>query len=95
MKIPSFEEALINEYLKDPYGVQPTALWKTLKGLGNFKYEYSMNSGKTIVLELLSRLKYIADFTTVSGEVDNKTNPERLYRRCGFQGDVIWYVLRR
>ncbi|WBW96951.1 GNAT family N-acetyltransferase [Oceanirhabdus sp. W0125-5] len=51
--------------------------------------------GKTLVLELLNRLKDIADFTTVSGEVDNKTNPERLYRRCGFEGEDIWYVLRR
>lgn len=261
MKITSFQEALISEYIKDPCGVQPTAIWKTLKGLDNFKYKYSMNCGnvlflkiwnnnmlhtlwskdlesinfneneikqfnmmilkgkqfndgmkdewtsiepyfklshchehiqevkvpegfyirnvdiepeleqvselicncyehikpditevkkwtkhevfndnlwiwiidkntekpaalgiaevdssiregvlewiqvlpeyqgkklgKAIVLELLNRLKDRADFTTVSGEVDNKSNPEKLYRRCGFQGNDIWYVLRK
>lgn len=26
------------------------------------------------------------DFVTVSGVVDNITNPERLYRSCGFEG---------
>lgn len=51
--------------------------------------------GKALVAELLDRLKPYADFTTVSGEIDNKTNPERLYRSCGFYGDDVWYVLRR
>lgn len=51
--------------------------------------------GKALVLELLSRLKGRADFTTVSGEVDNVTNPERLYRSCGFEGDDVWWLLRR
>jgi hypothetical protein len=34
-----------------------------------------------------------ADFVTVSGRVDNRTNPERLYRRCGFEGNDVWCVL--
>ncbi|MFA5524645.1 MAG: hypothetical protein WDA24_09850 [Tissierellales bacterium] len=37
----------------------------------------------------------IAEFTTVSGEVDNDTNPERLYRSCGFYGDDVWWLLRK
>ena len=53
------------------------------KGLGQF-----------IVNELLQRMKEKADFVTVSGEVDNKTRPERLYRRCGFTGTDVWHILR-
>jgi len=51
--------------------------------------------GKILVLELLKRLEGRAEFTTVSGEVDNETNPERLYRRCGFVGNDVWWLLRR
>lgn len=51
--------------------------------------------GKVLVLELLNRLKGRVEFTTVSGEADNETNPERLYRSCGFYGDDIWWLLRR
>ncbi|MCL2855487.1 MAG: GNAT family N-acetyltransferase [Defluviitaleaceae bacterium] len=48
--------------------------------------------GRMVVNELLSRLKGQVDFVTVSGQVDNTTNPQGLYRRCGFVGDDIWYV---
>lgn len=48
-----------------------------------------------LVAELLKRLKPYANFTTVSGEVDNITNLERLYKSCGFVGDDIWHALRR
>lgn len=50
--------------------------------------------GQVIVNELLVRLKSKAFFTTVSGRVDNITNPERLYRKCGFTGDDIWHILK-
>ncbi|ASA78180.1 N-acetyltransferase [Thermococcus sp. 5-4] len=50
--------------------------------------------GKALVFELLRRLKDAA-FTTVSGQLDNRTNPEALYRRCGFEGNDVWLVLRR
>lgn len=48
--------------------------------------------GKMIVSELLSRM-VDADFATVSGKIDNPTNPERLYRSCGFVGNDIWHIL--
>jgi GNAT superfamily N-acetyltransferase len=51
--------------------------------------------GKAIVLELLVRLYERAAFVTVSGRVDSLTSPERLYRRCGFHGNDVWWVLRR
>jgi len=51
--------------------------------------------GEYIVLELLNRLYGRVEFTTVSGEVESQTNPESLYRRCGFRGDDVWWLLRR
>jgi len=51
--------------------------------------------GERIVLELLNRLYGRVEFTTVSGEVESQTNPEGLYRRCGFRGDDVWWLLRR
>lgn len=50
--------------------------------------------GKLIVNELLSRMA-TADFATVSGKVDNPTNPEKLYRSCGFVGNDIWHILTK
>lgn len=51
--------------------------------------------GQTIVNEILNRMKGKAIFVTVSGEVDNKTNPEALYRKCGFTGDDIWHIMTK
>jgi GNAT superfamily N-acetyltransferase len=51
--------------------------------------------GTALVSELLRRVAGRVAFTTVSGELDNVTNPEALYRRCGFTGDDVWWVLRR
>jgi len=53
-----------------------------------------MGIGKCIVQELLSRLEKRVNFTTVAGEVDNTTNPEALYRSCGFKGSDIWWMFR-
>ncbi len=50
--------------------------------------------GRLLVQELLSRLGSRAVFVTVSGEVDNTTNPEALYRACGFTGKDEWWALR-
>ncbi len=50
--------------------------------------------GKLIVNQLFYRMKS-ADFATVSGKVDNATNPERLYRKCGFVGNDIWHILHK
>lgn len=55
----------------------------------------NLKLGQAVVNKLLFYLADKADFVTVSGEVDNKTNPERLYRRCGFQGNDIWHILKR
>lgn len=45
-----------------------------------------------LVTHLLSNLKPKANFVTVSGQVDNKTNPQSLYKKCGFKGNDIWVI---
>ena len=51
--------------------------------------------GQLIVTELLFRMIDVADFATVSGKVDNMTNPEALYRKCGFAGNDVWHILHK
>ncbi len=51
--------------------------------------------GKALVNELLNRIALSGKFTSVSGEVDNVTQPERLYRACGFVGERIWHIYKR
>jgi len=51
--------------------------------------------GKQIVYELLRRLEGRATFTSVAGQMDNQTQPEKLYRSCGFEGNDLWHVLRK
>lgn len=51
--------------------------------------------GSYVVWELLRRMKDRAEFVTVSGQCRNPANPEGLYRRCGFTGSDVWYVLRK
>lgn len=48
--------------------------------------------GKALVCEALRRMQ--GDFVTVSGDLDNKTSPELLYRSCGFTGDDLWHIVR-
>lgn len=50
--------------------------------------------GRYIVSALLWRMRASADFATVSGQRNNPTNPEALYRKCGFTGNDVWYVLK-
>lgn len=48
--------------------------------------------GKLIVNALINRLSKIADFITVSGRLENISNPIKLYTDCGFEGNDIWYM---
>lgn len=52
-------------------------------------------AGQFIVNELLRRMAGQAKFATVSGRLRNSTNPERLYRKCGFCGEDVWHVLTK
>lgn len=51
--------------------------------------------GTYVVTELLTRMARKARFATVSGQVNNPSNPENLYRKCGFQGNDVWHILRK
>lgn len=51
--------------------------------------------GRYIVSELLWRMKGSARFATVSGKCNNPSNPESLYRKCGFKGNDLWHILRK
>lgn len=49
--------------------------------------------GRAIVTELVNRVADHVSFTTVSGEMESEHQPELLYRRCGFKGGDIWWLL--
>lgn len=52
--------------------------------------------GRYVVSKLLRRMKEQgANFATVSGQCHNPSNPEKLYRKCGFAGADVWYILPR
>lgn len=51
--------------------------------------------GRFVVNELLFRLKNRADFVTVSGRMNNPTDPYALYLNCGFENPVIWHVIQK
>ena len=48
-----------------------------------------------LVNELLLRMKPMARFATVSGQVNNLSSPEKLYRKCGFVGNDVWHILKK
>jgi len=50
--------------------------------------------GSALVCELLRRLAAQVAFITVSGEQAN-AQALALYRRCGFEGDDIWWLLEK
>ena len=51
--------------------------------------------GQLTVNYLLSKMQGVAKFATVSGKMNNSSNPERLYRRCGFTGTDSWHILTK
>jgi len=51
--------------------------------------------GKSIVNELLNRMRNKVKFVTVSGRLDNPSNPMELYKHCCFTGNDIWHVLTK
>jgi ribosomal protein S18 acetylase RimI-like enzyme len=49
--------------------------------------------GRAVVNELLRRSSGRSDFVTVSGEADNTSRPDLLYRACGFKGSDLWWLM--
>jgi len=90
---------IIDEISRKPAGLG-IAEYDPVIGEGSLEWiqiltEYrGQGLGKAIVYELLRKLEGRAQFTTVSGPVDNRTQSEMLYRSCGFEGEDIWWVLR-
>lgn len=58
-------------------------------------YCRKMGIGSCVVQELLLLMKKRANFATISGRCNNFTHPEALYRKCGFEGNDIWHILRK
>lgn len=50
--------------------------------------------GRYVVNELLFRMRNSADFATVSGRLNNASNPFALYQSCGFRDPVIWHIVQ-
>lgn len=93
-------------FIRDKEGNKPVALGiadldKELKELKEGILEWiqvlpeyrAKGFGQVIVNELLVRLKEKADFVTVSGQCMSESKPEKLYRRCGFEGNDVWHVM--
>jgi GNAT superfamily N-acetyltransferase len=55
----------------------------------------SLGLGTMLVQELVYRLEQKVAFTTVTGQVKNPCEPDHLFRRCGFAGHDVWWVLHR
>ena len=37
----------------------------------------------------------LAPCRTASGQCNNASTPEKLYRRCGFTGNDVWHIFRK
>jgi ribosomal protein S18 acetylase RimI-like enzyme len=48
-----------------------------------------------LICELQRRVEGLVAFTTAAGRLDNATHPEEVYRRCGFEGQDRFWVLRK
>ncbi len=46
-----------------------------------------------LICKALKTMRVFADFATVSGDCDNPTAPEKVYRHCGFSGEDVWHIL--
>ncbi len=51
--------------------------------------------GKALTFEVLRRIGERAVFTSVAGVVEDRDNPGAFFRRCGFSGNDVWWLLSR
>jgi len=51
--------------------------------------------GGCLVSEMIRRVQDDVTLITVSGRIDEPDSPEEFYRRYGFTGDDVWWILRR
>jgi GNAT superfamily N-acetyltransferase len=50
--------------------------------------------GRELVLELISCMKKMVDFITVTDRLHNPYDSQKLFRRCGFEGNDVWYIIK-
>lgn len=55
----------------------------------------SRGYGQALINALLVKMKDKASFVTVSGNAQNKKDPEKVYRICGFTGNDYWYICKK
>lgn len=51
--------------------------------------------GRFVVSELLWRMRDKADFVTVSGRLNDASDPLALYKSCGFSDMAVWHILKK
>lgn len=84
------EEIMIGAIVVDYDKVTKEAIIEWIQVLPEYR---RLGLASALINNSLECLRDIADFVTVSGMINNKTNPEILYRKCGFTGDDIWHIL--
>lgn len=89
---------IMDKELKQPVGLgiaeqDGTIKEGVLEWIQVFSSHRGLGIGQLIVNELLHRMKENSSFVTVSGQVENATNPCSLYKKCGFTGNDIWHIL--
>jgi GNAT superfamily N-acetyltransferase len=68
----------------------PEASLEWIQVLPNYR---RLGIGTALVRELCMRVWPEVDFITVSGKVHSDSQPEKLYRCCGFTGSDVWWLL--
>ncbi len=101
---PEFDERLwiwvIDQRVNQPAGLgiaelDPRTREASLEWIQVIPEFRGQGLAKAIVCRLLGVLQREVRLVTVSGEADNPTDAEHIYRRCGFEGQDIWWVIRR
>ncbi len=85
-----FDKKLIGSIICDFDAEVGEAIIEWLQVLPEFR---GRGIASVLICKALKTMSGFADFATVSGECDNPTNPEKVYRHCGFSGEDVWHIL--
>ena len=89
--------------VRDQSGLVATAIAELDREIGELSLEWVQVSdgyrrkglGRYLVERILYLAKDKASFATVSGAVDNPSDPRALYQVCGFGHEVVWHVVTK
>ncbi len=84
------DKKLVGSILCDFDGEVGEAIIEWLQVLPEYR---GRGIASALVCKALRSMSGFADFATVSGDCDNVTNPESVYRSCGFEGNDVWHIL--